>query len=264
MQDLNVTLIQTRLAWEDISSNLSMFDEKIDSINEETDLIILPEMFTTGFSMNAERLAVEMDNASVIWMRDKSRKINADIMGSIMIMENHKYYNRLIWIKPDGRLFTYDKRHLFRVMDEDKTYTAGNNLITVEIKGWKIRPFICYDLRFPAWIRNLNNRYDAAVFIANWPEPRSVHWKTLLCARSIENLCYVIGVNRVGKDGNGILFKGDSSVIDPTGMVLFQKPDLNYIHTARLSWSFLQEYRKNFPAWLDADNDLITFPGDKS
>jgi len=253
MQDLKITLIQTSLFWENIESNLSLFDEKIDDIRDETDLIVLPEMFTTGFSMNAEKLAQDMGGTSVKWLREKSRSRQTDITGSMIIRENGKYFNRLLWAKPDGTLSYYDKRHLFRMTGEDKVYRAGDKNITVELKGWRIRPFICYDLRFPCWTRNLNNSYDVAVFIANWPEKRTSHWKTLLPARAIENQCYVIGVNRVGEDGNGYYHSGDSSVIDPAGNIIFRQQDEESVYTASLSYQVLQEYRKSFPVWMDAD-----------
>ena len=253
MQDLKVTLIQTFLFWENIESNLSLFDEKIDGIRDETDLIVLPEMFTTGFSMNAEKLAQDMGGISVKWLREKSRSRQTDVTGSMIIRENGKYFNRLLWAKPDGTLSYYDKRHLFRMTGEEKVYSAGDKNITVELKGWRIRPFICYDLRFPCWTRNLNNSYDVAVFIANWPEKRTSHWKTLLPARAIENQCYVIGVNRVGEDGNGYYHSGDSSVIDPAGNIIFRKQDEESVYTASLSYQVLQEYRKSFPVWMDAD-----------
>lgn len=253
MQDLKVTLIQTSLFWENIESNLSLFDEKIDGIRDETNLIVLPEMFTTGFSMNAEKLAEDMGGTAVKWLREKSRSRQTDITGSMIIRENGQYFNRLLWAKPDGTLLHYDKRHLFRLTGEEKVYSAGDKNITVELKGWKIRPFICYDLRFPCWTRNSNNSYDVAIFIANWPEKRTSHWKTLLSARAIENQCYVIGVNRVGEDGNGYYHSGDSSVIDPIGNIIFRKQNEESVYTALLSYPALQEYRKSFPAWMDAD-----------
>lgn len=253
MQNLKVTLIQTSLFWENIESNISLFDGKINSINNKTDLIVLPEMFTTGFSMDPQKLAQEMEGQAVKWLKDKSRKTRADITGSMIIRENGKYFNRLLWAKPDGALLHYDKRHLFRMTGEEKVYSSGDKNITVELKGWKIRPFICYDLRFPCWTRNLIKSYDLALFIANWPEKRSYHWKTLLLARAIENQCYVIGVNRVGKDGNGYYHSGDSSAIDFAGNILFTNKDEESVYTASLSFKDLEEYRKSFPAWMDAD-----------
>ncbi|MBT8351622.1 MAG: amidohydrolase, partial [Deltaproteobacteria bacterium] len=222
--------------------------------------VILPEMFTTGFSLNASKLGQGMDGPSVRWLQEKSNKINADITGSIIVKFEGKYYNRLFWAKPDGELLIYDKRHLFRFAQEEKVYTAGDNIITVELNGWKIRPFICYDLRFPAWTRNIGKQYDLAIFIANWPEKRSSHWKSLLQARSIENQCYVIGVNRVGTDGNGLSYSGDSSIIDPLGRIIFQKHDEECTYTTDLSYHTLKEFRETFPAWMDADMDMIKFP----
>ncbi len=254
MRDLKVTLIQAELFWEDIESNLFQLDNKIEGIKENTDLIILPEMFTTGFSMNAENLAQDMQGSSVEWLQEKSRQKSVDIVGSIIVKEGSKYFNRLLWAKPEGGLFVYDKRHLFRMLGEEKVYSAGDKNITVELHGWRISPFICYDLRFPGWTRNFGNRFDAAIFIANWPENRSFHWKSLLQARAIENQCYVIGVNRVGIDGNGQSYSGDSSIIDPLGKVLFQHSNQECIYTAELSYLFLQEYRESFPVWMDADN----------
>lgn len=253
MRDLRVTIIQTALFWEDSGANLAAFDVKIDAIRDETDLIVLPEMFTTGFSMNAEKLAQDMNGESVEWIKNKSVIRQADITGSVIIKENGKYFNRLLWAKPDGTLLHYDKRHLFRMTGEEKVYSAGVKNITVELRGWRIRPFICYDLRFPCWTRNFNNSYDVALFTANWPQKRSYHWKTLLLARAIENQSYVIGLNRVGEDGNGYYHSGDSSVIDPAGNIIFWKQDEESVYTACLSYKVLEEYRKSFPAWMDAD-----------
>lgn len=255
MQDLTLTVIQTKLYWEDKHANLTMLDHKIDSIKEPTDLIFLPEMFTTGFTMEAQGLAESMEGPSILWMQKKSAEKNSDLVGSLIISENDKYFNRLLWVKPDGKIYSYDKRHLFRMAGEDKVYTAGNKKLTVELNGWKIRPFICYDLRFPVWTRNYGNEYHAAVFIANWPEKRSFHWKTLLTARAIENQAYVIGVNRVGKDGKGISHSGDSSIFDAAGNILFQQAEMESVYTIKLTLSSLEEYRRSFPAWMDSDPD---------
>ena len=260
MRNLKITLIQTEPVWEDINGNLALFYDKINDITEKTDLVILPEMFTTGFSMNAANLAQAINGSSIKWLQKISRLINADIVGSIIFKINDLYFNRLLWAKPDGRLFTYDKKHLFRFAGEEKVYSAGVENITVELNGWKIRPFICYDLRFPAWTRNIKNEYDIALFIANWPEKRSMHWKSLLQARAIENQCYVLGVNRVGVDGNGLFYSGDSSVIDPLGKIIFQKHDEEFIYTTVLSFNKLEDYRKTFPAWMDADYEMLKLP----
>ncbi len=253
MQDLKITLIQTKLTWENENSNLNMFDQKIDAIQEKTDLIVLPEMFSTGFSMNPEKLAREMSGPTVSWLLNKSKEKQADIAGSIIIKENQRFYNRLLWAKPDGNLMTYDKKHLFRFAGEDKVFTAGRQNILVNLSGWKIRPFICYDLRFPLWTRNFNNQYDLAIYIANWPKKRAAHWNALLPARAIENQCYVAGVNIVGKDGNDISYNGDSCIINPLGKILFKKSSSQAIHTQQLSYDTLVDYRKAFPAWMDAD-----------
>ena len=257
MQDLKITLIQSELVWEDISSNLTGFDNTINAVEEDTHLIILPEMFSTGFTMNAAALAQDMKGSAVKWIKEKSAEKTVDILGSIIAEDGGKFFNRLVWAKPDGEIFTYDKKHLFRMAGEEKIYSAGSKNITVELNGWKIRPFICYDLRFPVWTRNVKNQFDAAIFIANWPERRSAHWKALLQARAIENQCYVIGVNRVGTDGNGLTYSGDSSIIDPWGTVIFQKSNQTCIHTAELSYDVLKTSREDFPVWMDADNDII-------
>ena len=257
MQDLKVTLIQANLYWEEKENNFEMFNRGIDSIGDKSDLLILPEMFSTGFSMCPDRLFHTMDGKAVNWMKEKARLIDTDITGSLIIKEEEKYYNRLIWVKPDGSLFYYDKKHLFRYAGEDEVYTAGSSAITVELKGWKIKPFICYDLRFPLWTRNLDKEYDLAIFVANWPERRSEHWKALLKARAIENQCYVIGVNRVGVDGNKISHSGDSSIIDPTGTVVESVSDDATIIHSKLSMEHLTSYREQFPAWMDGDVDLV-------
>lgn len=256
MSDINITVIQTELFWEDIPANLSALNEKIDTIQDETDLIVLPEMFSTGFSMNASNLAEDMTGSAVSWLLEKSHERAVDITGSLIIEDDHRYYNRLVWAKPDGRIFTYDKKHLFRMSGEEKVYHEGNRLITVELKEWRIRPFICYDLRFPAWTRNHGLPYDLAIFVANWPAVRAEQWRILLRARAVENQAYVVGVNRVGTDGNDKVYNGYTSVIDPIGDILFQQAYTACIHTATLSYASLQDYRQAFPAWMDRDKEL--------
>ncbi|MEQ8152494.1 MAG: amidohydrolase [Smithellaceae bacterium] len=260
MQDLTVTLIQTQLVWEDIDANLAALDKKIDDISETTDVIILPETFTTGFTMNASKVAEPMSGSAVSWIVHKSRQKNAHILGSVIIEEGGKYFNRLLWAQPDGGLATYDKKHLFRMAGEHKVFSPGNSHLTVEVKGWKLRTFICYDLRFPVWVRNIANEYDVAVFVANWPARRAPHWKLLMPARAVENQVYVVGVNRVGEDGNGIAYSGDSAVIDPLGNILFQQADIPCTHTAKLSYDRIREYRETFAVWRDADGDAVSFP----
>ena len=254
MQNLIVTLIQTDLDWEDAEANLHRFDDILDRLDVDTDLIILPEMFSTGFSMNADRLAEKMQGETVEWLREKARHFQSDVFGSLIIVENGRYYNRLCWTRPEGQMLTYDKKHLFRYAGEEKIYAAGRSRIVAEIKGWRIRPFICYDLRFPVWNRNIGNEYDVAVYIANWPERRAAHWKCLLEARAIENQVYVIGVNRIGTDGNGIYYSGDSSIIDPQGKVLFRNSHAPCLYSVQLDFERLKNYRQSFPAWMDVDH----------
>ncbi len=256
MQNLTITFIQTELVWEDIPANLKMLDEKIEAINNPTDLILLPEMFSTGFSMNPESLAETMRGSAVMWMLKKSKETAAHMAGSLMIEENGHYFNRLVWVSPDGQVFTYDKRHLLRMGGEEKVYRAGQRLLTVDLNGWRIRPFICYDLRFPVWMRNTTPPYDLAIVVANWPAAREIHWQMLLRARAIENQAYVIGVNRVGVDGNQIEYNGYSCVVDFQGNVHYQTVGHEFTQLANLSYSALKNYRDTFPAWKDRDKEV--------
>jgi len=257
MQDLNIALIQAELAWEDPIANLERFYERIARISDVVHLIVLPEMFSTGFSMQPAGLAQPMDGPAVAWMQECANEFQADIAGSLIIEDQGRFYNRLVWAKPDGRIATYDKKHLFRYAGENKVYTAGKKHLTVTCRGWKIRPFVCYDLRFPIWTRNIDRAYDAAIFVANWPERRSPHWKALLKARAIENQCYVAGVNRVGVDGKGYRYSGDSRIIDPVGRIVDSRSHAEEILTGVFSAAVLEDYRKNFPAWMDADGEML-------
>jgi len=253
MPDLTIALIQAPLHWEDPAANLALFDELIGGIGAGVDLIVLPEMFTTGFTMNPAAVAQPMDGPAVAWLAAQARKKNADITGSIVIAENGRYFNRLVWAKPDGTLLHYDKRHLFRMTGEHEVYAPGQRLLTVEVSGWRLRPFICYDLRFPVWTRNRDNAYDVAVFTANWPAARAAHWQVLLTARAIENQSYVVAVNRIGEDGNGLVFDGGSTVIDPWGKVVRAAGSEACTHTVVLRRDLLETCRRDFPAWMDAD-----------
>ena len=250
--DINVTLIQSNLHWEDIPANLSMFGDKISSIKEPTDLILLPEMFSTGFTMKAEQLAETMDGRTVKWLHEKAKEKNAVICGSFICKDSGNYYNRLVWMRPDGTHEHYDKRHLFGYGDENNHYSQGNNILIVELKGFKILPLICYDLRFPVWSRNTAD-YDLLIYIANWPDRRIYAWKHLLIARAIENQSYVIGLNRVGEDGSKFYYDGSSSVIDMKGEVLFQKEKEETIFTTTLSKEKSDAYRKEFRVLADRD-----------
>jgi omega-amidase len=248
---MNITLIQSNLFWENIDNNLKMFEEKIIGI-KNTDLIILPEMFSTGFSMNVEFLAEPMEGKTVKWMLKMANKMNCVIAGSIIIKEENLNYNRFIWADPNGSIQYYDKKHLFTMANEDQSFSPGNKKIIIEYKGWKICPFICYDLRFPIWNRNLED-YDIAIYVANWPERRSYHWKSLLIARAIENQCYVLAVNRVGIDGKGLNYSGDSTVIDPSGEIIYQKNDEETIYQYTLDKNFITSIRNNLPFLKDRD-----------
>ena len=260
MQDLNITIIQTTLHWEDVDANLAHFSKKLDAIAGPTDLVVLPEMFTTGFAVERERVAEEHGGKGFQWMKEKAKEKNCVITGSIAIKEKGKLYNRLYWVEPDGNFMFYNKRHLFKMAGEHKHFTAGERKIIAGIKGWKICPLICYDLRFPVWSRNTWNKetgeaeYDVLIYVANWPEVRSYPWKQLLIARAIENQCYVGGVNRIGADGNNFPHSGDSAVINPRGEVISKtKAHEDSIETITLETKYLEDFRKVFPVGSDAD-----------
>ena len=256
-QNLKVSLVQTNLHWENPTANLAMLEEKIFNISEATDLIILPEMFTTGFSMKAEQFAEPMNLTTTRWMKQMAAQTGAVVMGSVIIKERENYYNRLLWVTPEGDVDSYDKRHLFRMGKENDVYAEGTKRLIKTIKGWKICPLICYDLRFPVWSRNVNLDYDLLIYVANWPQVRMYPWDSLLVARAIENQSYVVGVNRVGEDGNGFAHSGNSAVIDFAGKVLFREIDNEIIHHHTLDRSSLDEFRSGFPAYLDADRFVI-------
>jgi omega-amidase len=260
MQDLKITLIQSDLHWEDTEANLAMFEEKIWQIGPSTDVIVLPEMFTTGFTMNASRLAEQMNMRTFKWMKQMADQTNALILGSYIVKVHDKFYNRLLWMEPGGHFKTYDKRHLFRMSNEHKTYSSGESLLIATWKGWRICPLICYDLRFPVWSRNKYDTvtrklsYDLAIYVANWPTTRSEAWATLLKARAIENLSYVVGVNRIGQDGNGVEHSGHSAIISPKGEAIFTNDDMESTRTIELSTNSLEAFRDRFPAYLDGDD----------
>ena len=304
MQNLSVTLIQTDLYWENPTANLANLEEKIAQISTQTDLIILPEMFNSGFTMNAKTIAEPMNLTTFKWLRQQAKKANAVVMGSFIVKcstgipsrgaddtgkdSRATYYNRLIWMRPDGSFEKYDKRHLFRMGNEHLTFTGGTKRLIVELKGWKICPLICYDLRFPVWSRQGGKEerdngemekgqqksnieidysphiadsslltYDLLIYIANWPAARSQVWDILLQARAIENQSYCIGVNRVGNDGMGLNYSGNSAVIDFKGNQLFYQKDLEVIHNQILNYQELIDFRTKFPAYLDADEFYI-------
>ena len=268
MSTLSVTIIQAALTWENKEENLRKFEEKINAISGKTELVILPEMFSTGFSMKPKLLAEKMDGPTVQWMKKISSSKKVILTGSVIIEEGGRYFNRLIWMLPNGQYGTYDKRHRFAYAGEDAEYSAGTKRLIASVKGWKINLQVCYDLRFPVWARQQrkedveeqigkqegNLEFDVLIYVANWPEKRSHAWKTLLQARAIENQCYVIGVNRVGNDGNNIYHSGDSMVIDPLGAVLYHKEKEEEVFTINLEKTTLDEVRSRFPFWKDADD----------
>jgi predicted amidohydrolase len=255
MEDLNITIIQTHLYWEDAESNLKHFDSKINNIIIPTDIIVLPEMFTTGFTMNPKQFAEEHGGKGLRWMIEKAKQKNCVLVGSISVKDKGQFYNRLYWVKPDGSFQFYDKRHLFKMGNEDQFYTAGPEKLIFDYKGWKICPLICYDLRFPVWSKNQKeNSYDVLIYVANWPEVRAYPWKQLLIARAIENQSYVVGLNRIGNDGNGVSHSGDSAVINPRGelMSTIQSHE-DKAETLSLSYNYLEDFRSKFPVLLDGD-----------
>ena len=263
MEDLGVTLIQSDIHWQEVDANLAELEEIIWQLPGSTDLIILPEMFNTGFTMETGSLAEPMNGKTFKWMKQMAGQTGARITGSLIIREQDRYYNRLIWMNPDGTFFKYDKRHLFRIAEEDNYFTAGKNLLITDLNGWKICPLICYDLRFPVWSRNSYLKeehhlaYDLVIYIANWPAARISAWDSLLQARAIENLCYAIGVNRIGEDGNGIRYNGHTSIIDPLGNPVILMDEKPGVKSLQLSYSRLTDYRDKFPVYLDNDHFKI-------
>ncbi len=256
MENIRLTMVQSHLFWENTRANLDMFDEKLVGLEGKTDLVILPEMFTTGFSMQAESMAEAMGGQTFQWLQAKAAALGAVVTGSVMVRENGYFYNRLLWVRPDGTFEYYDKRHLFTLAKEHNTYMPGAKKLVTEWKGWRICPLICYDLRFPVWARNTED-YDLLVYVANWPETRSHHWKTLLAARAIENQSFVIGVNRVGTDQNRLAYSGDSSLVDYAGQVLYQVTGVEDVFSCTLDKKALKAYREKLNFLRDQDNFKI-------
>ncbi len=250
MRHLTVTLIQADLVWENKTANLDGFAAKMEQIVCATDLIILPEMFSTGFTMNAPSLAEPMEGPTVKWMKEKAKKYDNVICGSIIIQENGKFFNRLIWMRPSGQWSHYDKKHLFTLAKEHHVFSGGSGHLLVDLKGWKIMPLICYDLRFPVWSRNTDG-YDLLIYVANFPEKRSTAWKQLIPARAIENQSYTIGLNRVGVDGNEILYSGDSMVVDFQGNALYTSAYTESTHTVKLDYESQLTFRSRYAFLYD-------------
>jgi predicted amidohydrolase len=247
-------LIQSHLYWEDKGANLAFLEQKIVNLEAPTEIVILPEMFNTGFSMQPELHSETMEGPSIEWMRRMAMTQKIIITGSLIINQGDQYYNRLIWMLPNGEYGHYDKRHLFAFAGEDQHYTSGNKRLIASVKGWKINLQICYDLRFPVWARQAsNNEYDVLIYVANWPEKRNHAWKTLLVARAIENQAFVVGVNRVGMDGNNIAHSGNSMVVGPLGEIMYHCSDQESVFQITLHREELETTRNQFPCWKDAD-----------
>jgi omega-amidase len=251
--NLKIALIQTSLSWENPNQNRINLEEKINSIKEEVDLIVLPEMFTTGFTMNPNDSFETMEGETVNWILKTAKKGNFAIVGSFIVKENSNFYNRLLFVQPNGIIFKYDKRHLFTLAGEDKVYTAGTEKLIVEYKGFKICPLICYDLRFPVFSRNVED-YDILIYVANWPKPRINAWDILLKARAVENMSYVIGVNRVGKDNNNLEYVGHSQAIDCIGNYLIEPKESEAVCIVDFDKTTMIETRKKLNFLNDKDS----------
>lgn len=251
---LRITTVQAELHWEQVPNNLASLAQQLAPLAGQTDVVVLPEMFTTGFSMNAVQLAEPMDGPTMEWMAEQAQLLGAAITGSFIASENGRFYNRLVWMRPDGSFDQYDKRHLFSLANEHQTYTPGTQRLVTEWLGWRICPLICYDLRFPVWSRNSPPAYDLLIYVANWPERRSHHWRQLLVARAIENQAYVAGVNRCGTDGLGLQYSGNSAVIDYSGKYLYEVSEMPNITTSPLYFEMLQAYRSNLQFLADQDD----------
>lgn len=259
---LKITALQSDLVWEDINANLDRFENVIKGLSGKSDLIVLPEMFSTGFSMNPLAFAEKPDGKTMRWMQSMAKTTGSVITGSIIIEEEGKYFNRLIWMRPNGNYDTYDKRHLFSIAGENKIYTAGSKKLIVDLKGWKVCPMICYDLRFPVWCKNnyISNEfeYDLLIFVANWPQVRRKAWKTLLAARAIENMSYLVGVNRSGMDGNNVSHSGDTRIIDPRGNIICKSDSgEESVCETTLDAALLKTFRDQFAVGNDWDQFRI-------
>jgi predicted amidohydrolase len=252
MTNLRVSLVQTDLVWEDPAANCAQLEERLADLAGKTDVVVLPEMFATGFSMSPS--GAEIGRGPVLqWMQVQASRLGALMIGSLKVKQQNSFLNRLYAVHPDGSFVSYDKRHLFRMGAENEFYQAGDKQVIVSYKGWNLAVFICYDLRFPVWSRNVGMAYDAAIYVANWPAPRANAWRTLLQARAIENLAYVVGVNRVGTDANNLSYAGDSLLVDFKGGLQLDLQAKDQILTSELSAVDLADFRAKFPAHLDAD-----------
>ncbi|EOA49401.1 amidohydrolase [Bacteroides salyersiae] len=254
MHPLKISIVQTDIAWENKQENLRMLREKLHALRGTTEIVVLPEMFSTGFTMKSRELAEPVSGITVRILKELAADFQLALCGSFICSERSNYYNRAFFITPEGEEFYYDKRHLFRMGNEAEYFSAGNNKLIISYRGWNICLLVCYDLRFPVWSRNVNNEYDLLIYMASWPQARRLAWDTLLCARALENMCYVCGVNRIGVDGNKLIYNGGSVVFSPKGEPLASVPDGEEgIETVSLSLISLQQLRDKFPVWKDAD-----------
>ena len=258
MQDLKVTLVQPDMLWQSPEQNREMYERLLDEHDSDTDLVLLPEMFSTGFTMDSRTAAEAMGGPTCQWLQQQARQRGVAICGSLAIKKGDQFFNRMLFTFPDGTQRHYDKRHLFRMAGEHERYQPGAERVVVEYKGWRILLQVCYDLRFPVFSRNRND-YDLALYVANWPAVRRQPWRKLLQARAIENLCYIAGVNRVGKDANGHEYSGDSMLVDFLGEPLIDEPaGQSFVKTRALSADDLEQFKERFPAWMDADQFICS------
>ena len=254
MHPLKISIVQTDIALENKQENLRMLREKLHALRGTTEIVVLPEMFSTGFTMKSREFAEPVSGITVRILKELAADFQLALCGSFICSERSNYYNRAFFITPEGEEFYYDKRHLFRMGNEAEYFSAGNNKLIISYRAWNICLLVCYDLRFPVWSRNVNNEYDLLIYMASWPQARRLAWDTLLCARALENMCYVCGVNRIGVDGNKLIYNGGSVVFSAKGEVLASVPDGEEgIETVSLSLISLQQLRDKFPVWKDAD-----------
>ena len=249
---MKIAIIQSPLFWENPTENRSYFEEKINTITEKVDLIVLPEMFTTGFTMNPSSVAETMQGETIVWLQSLAKAKNSAITGSVVITEDGNYYNRLVFVFPSGEIQFYDKRHLFTLAGEDKVYTSGEEKLIVEYLGWKICPLVCYDLRFPVFARN-TEEYDVLLYVANWPKVRTNAWDILLKARAVENMCYTIGANRIGSDNNNLEYIGHSQAVDFLGNYILEPQETEAVFFVLLNKEKLHETRQKLGFLNDKD-----------
>lgn len=251
---MKITIVQTDIVWENKKENLRVLRRKLTTLCGTTEIVVLPEMFSTGFSMNSKELAEPLSGETITTLKQWAKEFNIAISGSYIASDSDRYFNRAFFLTPEGEEHYYDKRHLFRMGQEPQHFSAGNERLIIHYHDWNICLLVCYDLRFPVWSRNVNNEYDLLIYVASWPIPRRDVWDTLLKARAMENMCYVCGVNRIGTDGHQLSYNGGSIVYSPKGETLISVPDNQEdLLTTTLDLSALRSFRDKFPVWKDAD-----------